>query len=120
MRPVAHLPSGSRPDQVHELSPAIQPLDQLPSVPLWVAVDRGYTSYRFRLHLWRLEARAAIPPQHHEAPVACLRRIDINSSRVDRLWARLKERRAMATRYEKTASSFLRVICLTATIDWLK
>jgi transposase len=38
--------------------------------------------------------------------------------RVERLWARLKEWRAVATRYEKTASSFLGVLHLAATLDW--
>jgi DDE family transposase len=36
------------------------------------------------------------------------------------LWARLKEWCAVATRYEKTARSFLGVLCLAATADWLK
>jgi transposase len=39
---------------------------------------------------------------------------------VERLWARLKEWRAVATRYEKTKASFLGVLCLAATTDWLK
>ena len=36
------------------------------------------------------------------------------------LWARLKEWRAVATRYEKTARSFMGVLCLAATFDWIK
>jgi transposase len=43
-----------------------------------------------------------------------------NRNRVERLWARLKEWRAVATRYEKTAASFLGVLCLAATADWLR
>src|SRR3954463_9604180 len=39
---------------------------------------------------------------------------------VENLWARLKEWRAVATRYEKTAPSFLGILCLAATADWLK
>ncbi len=39
---------------------------------------------------------------------------------IEPLWARLKEWRAIATRYEKTASSFMGVLCLAAAIDWLK
>jgi hypothetical protein len=39
---------------------------------------------------------------------------------VENLWARLKEWRAVATRYEKTARSFLGVLCIAATADWLK
>ncbi|WP_408871616.1 transposase [Acetobacter oryzifermentans] len=36
---------------------------------------------------------------------------------VENLWARLKEWRAVATRYEKTAASFLAVIHIAAAID---
>jgi transposase len=43
-----------------------------------------------------------------------------NDPLVERLWARLKEWRALATRYEKTASSFMGILCLAATLDWLK
>jgi Transposase DDE domain len=39
---------------------------------------------------------------------------------IERLWARLKEWRAVATRYETTASSFISVLCLAATLDHLK
>ena len=28
--------------------------------------------------------------------------------------------RAVATRYEKTASSFMGILCLAATLDWIK
>ena len=40
--------------------------------------------------------------------------------RYQRLWARLKEWWAIATCYEKRASSFMGVLCLAATLDWLK
>jgi transposase len=39
---------------------------------------------------------------------------------IERLWARLKEWRAVATRYEKTASSFMGILHLAATLDWSK
>nr|WP_322100045.1 transposase [Geminicoccus roseus] len=39
---------------------------------------------------------------------------------VERLRARLKERRTIATRYEKTAHAFMGVLCLAAALDWLK
>jgi hypothetical protein len=32
----------------------------------------------------------------------------------------LKSRRAVATRYEKTARSFLGVLCLAAALDWIR
>ena len=108
------------PGQAHELPQAIRLLDQLPGVPKWVVGDRGYTSHHFREQIWGMGARPAIPPQRHEAPVACPEWIYTNRNRVERLWARLKEWCAVATRYEKTATSFAGVLCLAAALDWLK
>ena len=53
------------------------------------------------------------PPAKAPAFVSCVQIIE-------RLWARLKECLAIATRYEKTASSFMGVLCLAATLDWIK
>jgi transposase len=87
---------------------------------MWVVGDRGYTSHAFREHIWSIGARPAIPPQRHEVPVACPEWIYTNRNQVERLWARLKEWRAVATRYEKTATSFTGVLCLAASLDWIK
>jgi transposase len=46
--------------------------------------------------------------------VACPDWIDSNRSRVERLWGRLKEWRAVATRYDKAASAFVGVLHLAA------
>ena len=105
------------PGQAHELPHALPLLERLPDVPNWVVADRGYISHAFRKHIWSLGARPAIPPQRHEAPVACPDRIYNNRNVVERLWARLKEWRAVATRYEKTSRSFMGVLCLAAAID---
>jgi transposase len=68
----------------------------------------------------RTSRHPAIPPKRTDAPVACPEWIHANRHLVENLWARLKEWRAVATRYEKTAPSFLGVLCLAATADWLK
>ena len=75
-----------------------------------------------RLPRARLELGCASgdPSKKNEAPVACPEWVYNNRNHVERLWARLKEWRAIATRYEKTASSFMGVLCLAATLDWLK
>ena len=52
--------------------------------------------------------------------MACPEWIYNNRNVVERPWARLKEWRAVATRYEKTASSFMGILCLAATLDWIK
>ena len=108
------------PGQAHELPHAVPLLERLPGVPKWVVADRGLSSHAFREHVWNLGARPAIPSKKNEAPVACPEWVYNNRNHVERLWARLKEWRAIATRYEKTASSFMGVLCLAATLDWLK
>ena len=108
------------PGQAHELPHAIPLLDCLPGVPKWVVGDRGYSSHGFREYVRDAGARPAIPSKRNEAPVACPAWVYNNPNVVARLWARLKEWRAIATRYEKTAASFLGVLALAATIDWIK
>lgn len=108
------------PGQAHELPHATPLLARLPGVPLWALGDRGYSSHAFREHVWNLGARPAVPPKRNEAPVACPEWAYNNRNRVERLWGRLKEWRAVATRYEKTASSFLGVLHLAAALDWLR
>ena len=58
--------------------------------------------------------------QRNQEEVACPDWIYANRNHVERLWSRLKEWRAIATRYEKTASSFMGVLCLAAALDRLK
>jgi transposase len=77
-------------------------------VPLWVVGDRGYSSDAFRELVRSKEARPALPTW-----------ICHDRNRVERLWGRLEEWRAVATRHEETAASLLGVLCL-ATADWLK
>jgi transposase len=108
------------PGQAHELPLAPGLLDRLPRVPLWVVGDRGYSSDAFRDLVWGKGARPAIPTRSNEAAVACPDYIYNNRSLVERLWGRLEEWRAVATRYEKTAAGYLGVLCLAATMDWLK
>ena len=108
------------PGQAHELPLAPGLLGRLPRVPLWVVGDRGYSSDAFRELVWSSGARPAIPTRSNEAAVACPDFIYNNRNLVERLWGRLEEWRAVATRYEKTAASYVGVLCLAATMDWLK
>ena len=104
------------PGQAHELPLAQDLVDCLPDVP--GVGDKGYASHAFRQFIWDRGARPAIPAKSNEAPVACPSWIYNNRNRVERLWARLKEWRR--PRYEKTARSFMGVLCLAATFDWIK
>lgn len=108
------------PGQAHELPLAPGLLGGLPDVPGWVVGDRGLASDAFRELIWDSGARPAIPPKRTDAPVACPAWIYTNRHLVENLWARLKEWRAVATRYEETARSFLGVLYLAAAADWIK
>jgi transposase len=92
----------------------------LPDAPLWAAGDRGLSSDGLRERIRAMGAEPAIPARKNEAPVRCPDWIYVHRNHVERLWARPKEWRAVATRYEKTARSLLGVLCLAAAMDWLK
>jgi hypothetical protein len=49
--------------------------------------------------IWRPSARPAIPTKGNEGVLACPAGIDDNHNIAERLWARLREWRAVATRY---------------------
>src|SRR3954451_24503341 len=108
------------PGQAHELPLAPLLLTLLSLIPAWIVADRGYASQAFRDLIWSLGARPAIPAKRNEAPVAGPPWIYLNRNRVERLWSRLKEWRAVATRYEQTACCFMGVLCMAATMDWIK
>ncbi len=108
------------PGQAHELPHAIPLPNNCPVCPKWVVGDRGYASHRFREHIWSTGARPAIPAKSNEEPVAWPDWIYNNRSIVERLWARLKEWRAIAPPYKKTAIGFTGLLCLATTLDWIK
>lgn len=107
------------PGQAHELPLAPGLLDALPDTPLWVVADRGYSGHAFRDRIWSSGARPVIPTRRNEETLACTNWAYTNRNLVERLWGRLKEWRAVATRYEKTARSSMGVLCLAASIDWI-
>jgi transposase len=85
-----------------------------------VVADRGYSSEAWRATVRGAGAEPVVPahPTHKNAPAhdrAAYRR----RHRVENLWARLKEWRALATRYDKTAASFLGGLLLASAFDWL-
>jgi transposase len=108
------------PGQAHELPLAPGLLARLPRAPLWVVADKGHAAHGFRDHVRNLDAQPVVPFKRNEEPARWPGWAYHNRNLVERLWGRLKEWRAVATRHEETARSFLGVLCLAAALDWLK
>ena len=99
--------------------------------PTRVIADKGYSSRAIRSHLRRRRISATIPERRDQQanrarrgstggrppafdPVAYKRR-----NVVERCFNRLKQYRAIATRYDKTALSFQAMIDLATLMIWL-
>jgi hypothetical protein len=109
------------PGQAHELAPSLRLLRRLPEDPDWVIADRACDAAEFR---GAARGRGAIPvvPSRRGArdPQPCPGWMYRHRSLIERCWARLKERRAVATRYDKTATSYAATVAIAASLDWIK
>lgn len=92
-----------------------------PEQPGAVVADKAYDTNQVLDTLAQHEAEAVIPPKTTRLDQ---RRYDENlyadRNKVERFFGRLKEARGFATRYEKTATSFLAVAHLLAALDWMR
>ena len=84
-----------------------------------VTCDRGYSSKAWRACISAYGAAPCVPANRTHPEVAYDRGAYRRRNRVERLWGRLKEWRCVATRYEKTASSFAGVLYAAAALDWI-
>ncbi len=89
-------------------------------MPGWVVADCGYSSHTFRNHIRKLGAKPTIQPKRSKALDACRDWIYIHLNQIKWLWARVKECSAVTTRYEKAVRSYMGVLSLAATMDWLR
>ena len=103
-----------------EAAPALLAVVVTLGAILRVVCDQAYSSAAWRALIAGHGAEPVVPahPTHKGAPahdrVAYRRRHE-----VENLWARLKEWRAVATRYERTAASYLGDLHLAAAFEWL-
>jgi transposase len=81
----------------------------------------GYDADRIRQELLLRGVLPVIPANPaRKQPLALDRELYRLRNRVERLVNRLKQFRAVATRYEKTAESYLALVQLAASRLWLK
>ena len=109
------------PGQAHELAPSLLLLRRLPRAPAWALADMACDAQEFRLTARKMGAIPVVPSRKgSKQPQPCPAYIYRHRNLIERCWARLKERRAIATRYDKTATSYAAGIAIAATLDWFK
>lgn len=96
-------------------------LDALPEPPGAVVADKAYDTNLVLEAIAQRAAEPVIPPKANRVkPRAYDENLYADRNKVERFFGRLKEARGFATRYEKTASSFLAVAHLLAALDWMR
>ena len=110
------LTSGNR----HDIASAPQLLDGLELANCFVLADKGYDSADFVLQIENGRGVAVIPSR---ATNRVQRDYDREMYKcrnlVERFFNRMKQFRRFATRYEKTAKSFLSLVHFVAVFVWL-
>jgi transposase len=109
------------PGQAHELAPTLQLLKRLPRAPTWALADMACDATEFRSAVEAMGATPVVPSRKNaKQKKPCPGFIYRHRNLIERCWSRLKEWRAIATRYDKTATSYAAGIAIAATLDWLK
>jgi transposase len=106
------------PGECHDAKAFPQVFDAIPeSCPAEFAVmDKGYDSDEIRNALVDRDIAPVIPSKANRIePIEHSKRHYKTRNRVERLIAKLKQFRRVATRYEKLAGTFLAIVQLTAT-----
>lgn len=82
--------------------------------------DKGYDGDDVRSLLLMRGILPVIPPKaNRKEAVACDFKAYKDRNRIERMFNRLKQFRRIATRYDKTAISFIGFLCLAAAKLWL-
>ncbi len=85
-----------------------------------VICDRGYSSASWRAGIRVVGAEPVVPANRTHRAAEYDRAAYRERHRVEQLWGRLKEWRAVATRYEKTSESYLGALHVAAAMDWIR
>jgi transposase len=88
--------------------------------PKHMLADKGYDGDDVRSGLLMKGILPVIPPRaNRKEPIVCDFRAYRDRNRIERMFNRLKQSRRIATRYDKTATSFLGFLNLAAARIWL-
>lgn len=86
-----------------------------------LVADRAYDADHLRRRLARQRSEAVIPSTaSRRQPLAYDKRAYRQRNRIERMWCRIKDRRRIATRYDKLARNYLSGAYLAAILAcWL-
>jgi transposase len=113
-------PDGITAGQVSDYTGAAALMNGLPEAE-WLLADRGYDADLFRETLVDKGTKPCIPgSKSRKKAVKYDKRRYKRRNRIERMFGRLKDRRRVATRYDRSPTVFLSAIALAATvIFWL-
>jgi len=81
--------------------------------------DKAYDSKEFRRWLARRGTTPVIPNKcNRKKPYPFKKRRYKQRNKIERMFCRLKDARRIATRYDKSARTYLNAICLISTVYW--
>ncbi|KGJ01417.1 transposase [Paracoccus halophilus] len=108
------------PGQMSDARGAVVLLGDLPKAKRLLG-DKGYDADWFREELKRMGMRTCIPPRtKRKRPATYNKRLYRKRHRIENAFARLKDWRRIATRYDRCGDLFLSAICIAAiVIFWL-
>jgi transposase len=96
-------------------------LTALRQPPGAVVADKAYDTNAVLAAIAEQHAEPVIPSKtSRNAPRCYDQNLYADRNKVERFFGRLKEARGFATRYDKTAVSFLAAAHLLAALDWLR
>ena len=96
-------------------------LGALAHAPGAVVADKAYDTNAVLDAVARHGAEPVIPPKALRTEQRAYdENLYADRNKVERFFGRLKEARGFATRYEKTATSFLALAHLLAALDWMR
>ena len=91
-------------------------LDALPKAKTLIA-DRGYDSNWFRAALTKRGTEPCIPPtKNRKTSLPYDKALYRTRHKIENLFAKLKDWRRIATRYDRCAHTFFSAVCIAATV----
>ena len=92
--------------------------EDLPAAPVLLA-DRGYDADWFRKALRRKGIEPCIPPRkNRKTDIPYDKTLYKQRYKVENMFAKLKDWRRVATRYDRCAHTFFSTICIAAVVIW--